>query len=665
MHVQSPLHVLPKFGEQNTDGSSPIMDPKSSYNPDPLTKKRIKEVQEDFAVADMVRRRSYSEFNWSGVDETLIDYMREMQMRFNSTPPARTDDPDDNWKSNHVNPDTRNKVISVVASITSTIMRPKAVAQNSDSEEDPSSARVMEDLLSYVHYQTDYDDKFVTAVQEMCVSPGIVLHQDHSVVTRTMKDYNPHTKTFTEKEEIDPVLSGFQMDIVPLDELYISNAFEPNIQKQDFIVWRKAMTWNQAYMEARDKPGFSEFVHQGNRLYFNYENDTFFEQFDEFLDGRLVFRDIYYHRRKNLQLTFYNGWLDGDLEANYPRQDSPILRLDSKYPFAMTRYERFNSRFFYGMPLVAKLAMIQDEIDVLHRAITDGTLLAIFPPTNAIGAEMEEVVSIRPGAMNAFSRPDTRIEPMNLNSNLTAGWNLLSDQKKSMDMSSQSPRAAGMRETGEQTLGEVQMLQQNTEKQMSLISRMVAKLVKDFGLLEVTSILQHMTVGTVFEVSGLPKMKYNTFLIPDVERNGDRKTVVVDFTDEAPDSEQSEREQSLEILRLEKKRNQTIYRVNPRGYRKLLFSIFVEPTLDDKQSSFTKRVFAFDRMKMSELVDQRANLKYNLIEPLYPGESSRFIKDPAKIQQEQQLALEGQKRPVGRPPNPQQEPASVAQLYGQ
>lgn len=661
--AQSPLRVLPTF--EDGDETNPIMDPKSSYNPDEKTRKRIKEVQEDFAVADLVRRRTYSEFNWAGNDESLIDYTREMQVRFNSTPPSRTNDPDNDWKSNHVNPDTRNKVISIVAAVTSSIMRPKVVAQNSDSEEDAASARVMEDLRKYVDYQTDYDDKFLSIVQEMCVSPGVIVHQGYSKVKRMIKDYDPSTESFTEKEEIDPILSGFQMDIVPIDELYISNAFEPDIQKQDFFVWRKAMTWNQAYMEAQDKEGFNEYVHQGNRLYFNYENDTFFEQFDDFLDGRLVFRDIYYNRRKDLQLTFYNGWLDGNPEAKYHRADTPILRLDKKYPFAMTGYERYNSRFFYRMPLVAKMALIQDEIDILHRAITDGTLLSIFPPLNMIGAEAEEVASIKPSAMNAFSRPDTKVEPMNLGQNLSSGYALLADQKRSMDMSSQSPRAAGFSEKGEQTLGEVQMLQQNTDTQMTLIMKMVAKIVRDYGNLTISSIVQHMTVGEVLDLtSDLPTLKYNTILIPDVERFGDKKTTVVEFTTEMPKNQLEEEEMSLKIMMLNRKRKQTIYKVNPNTFRKLSFSQIVEPTLEDKQASFTKRIFAFDRMKDSELIDQDANYKYNLIEPLYPGESSRFLKDKDKVQMDKQMAA-AQGKPVGRPANPPQAPMSVPQMYNQ
>lgn len=666
--AQSPLRITPTY--EDNDPANPIMDPKSSYNPDPLTRKRIKEVQEDFAVADIVRRRPYTQFNWAGTDETLIDYTREMQVRFNNTPPPKTDDPDQDWKSNHVNPDTRNKVISIVAAVTSSIMRPKVVAQNSDSEEDTKSARVMEDLLKYVNHQTDYDDKFLSVVQEMCVSPGVILHQGYSKVKRTIKDYDPVAESFTESEEIDPILSGFQMDIVPIDELYIANAYEPEIQKQDFIIWRKAMTWDQAYMEAQDKEGFGMYVHQGNRLYFNYENDTFFEQYDDFLDGRLVFRDIYYNRRRNLQLTFYNGWLDGIPSAKFHRADTPILRKDLKYPFAITGYERYDSRFFYRMPLVAKMALIQDEIDILHRAITDGTLLSIFPPLNMIGAEAEEVASIKPSAMNAFQRPDTRVEPLTLGQNLSAGYSLLADQKRSMDLSSQSPRAAGFTERGEQTLGEVQLLQQNTNTQLSLVAKMVAKIVRDYGSLVVSSILQHMTVGDVIDTTGdLPVLKYKTFLIPDVERFGDKKTSVVEFTNEMPQSTEEEIKMSMEILKLNKKRNQTIYKVNPNVFRQLNFSLLVEATLEDKQASFTKRIFAFDRMKQSELIDQDANYKYNLIEPLYPGESSRFLKSKEKIRMEQQMAAAAQEigtaptRPPGRPANPPDEPMSVPQLY--
>ena len=45
--------------------------------------------------------------------------------------------------------------------------------------------------------------------------------------------------------------------------------------------------------------------------------------------------------------------------------ERPIQRKDKKYPFAKSYYEMFNSRFFYGMPLVAKIKPDQDVIDRL------------------------------------------------------------------------------------------------------------------------------------------------------------------------------------------------------------------------------------------------------------------------------------------------------------
>jgi len=70
-------------------------------------------------------------------------------------------------------------------------------------------------------------------------------------------------------------------------------------------------------------------------------------------------------------------------------------------------------------------------------------------------------------------------------------------------------------------------------------------------------------------------------------------------------------------------------------------------------------------MKSSSQIDQEANLKYNLIEPLYPGESSRFIKDKETMQMEQQLAAQGAQptgNPVGRPPNPPMDPTQSPEM---
>jgi hypothetical protein len=665
------LQVTPTY--ENTtrpDGTPIIKDPTSNYAPDKETQDVITMVQNDCAIADLVRKHTYPEFNWNGFNEDLISYMNEMQKRFNSTPPAPSDDPDDEWKSNHVQPMTRNKVIAIVASITNAIMKPKASAINDKNEEDTQAALVMEDLITSTFPSTNYDDLFPLAVQEMCVNPGVIIQQDYTHIKRKVKVLTPSTSpdeapAYTEKEVTDHTLSGFKMELVPLDEFYISNFYEPDIQKQDFIIRRKILTYDQAYLNAKDRDGFIKYVQMGMRIYFDNNTNLFFHQQDDFLDGRLVYMDTYYNRQKDLQLTFFNGWLDGQPDAPYHRSKTPLNRVDKNYPFASSGYERYNSRSFYYMPLTAKLALVQDEMDILHRALTDGTILSIFPPLNVIGAEMEETASIKPGALNSFSRPDSQVQPMNLGGNLQSGYQLLQDQKRVSDESSQSPQAAGLAQGGRQTLGEVQLLQQNTQIQLGLIGKMIAKLVKGYGDLLVPSILQHMTVGTVLDsVGSLPKYQYNTFIIPEVERMGDKRTSIVDFNAPQPTSKDTEMEQSYKLLKLEKKKTQTIYQVNPDSFRNTKFTLFVEPALEDRTASFSKRIFAFDRMKNSPQIDQEANLKYNLIEPLYPGESSRFIKDKETMQMEQQLAQGSQPtgNPVGRPPNPPMDPTQSPEM---
>lgn len=659
MYKSPKIDIIP-----NINGDGENCDPQVNFVEDKKTRERREQIQRDFATADRIRRNTYEEFNWAGNEESLINYSREMFLRFNLTPPPPSGDPDDDWKSNHVQPMTRNKVMAVIAAVTSALMRPAIIAQNTDGEQDRKAARIMSECVTYANYHSGYDDTMLAAVQTMCTTPAILLHQGYAQVKRKVKEMQA-SGDYTVKEVLDEHLSGFQANIIPVDELYISNFYEEDIQKQDFLIWRKAISWDQAYTQSKDKKGFEKYVQSGNVMYADPITSNYHRQTDKFLEGNLVYKDIYYHRTRDLQLTYFNGWLDGNPDAPYHRADGPLMQKSKKYPIAKSGHERFHNNCFYYMPLSAKLAGVQDEFDVLSRAIVDGTLLSTLPPVNIIGAEEHERAEIKPASMNTFSRPDTRLEPMVLGQNLIAGLNLLQNQKRTADETSISPRGAGLSEKGEETLGEVQLLHQNTLTQLGLVGRMVAKLVREYGKLLVDSIGEHLTIGEIADIAGpkeLPKLRYNKLIIPNIDKSNGNKTTIIDFNFTAPKNSEEEKEMSFKLLEDGLKKNQTIFSVNPETFRKLKYSVYVEPTLEDKTNSFSKRIFAYDRLKQSELIDQRSNLQHNLIEPLYPGESERFLKKAEQLQNERDMAENAAKRPVGRPPNPEMQPQSFPNL---
>jgi hypothetical protein len=61
------------------------------------------------------------------------------------------------------------------------------------------------------------------------VNPAVIIHTEYAEVYRKIKEITSKDK-WTEKEVLDELLSGFQDSIVPIDELFIGDIYEHDIQ---------------------------------------------------------------------------------------------------------------------------------------------------------------------------------------------------------------------------------------------------------------------------------------------------------------------------------------------------------------------------------------------------------------------------------------------------
>ncbi len=609
---------------------------KADYQPSGAERDRMKQIMNDFQTTEQNMNKGYEEFGISPAGKvdsakflSLIQFQNQMQLRFNNNIPAVTEDPNQtSWRANTIRPMTRNKVISIVAHITASIIYPTIVAQNDKSEEDKGMSLVMADIVEWVGEQMNYNDMFLKAVIDMCVNPAIVLHQDYAKITRMVKEVKGDGK-WEWKEIIDEVFSGFMGSVVPNDELYISNVYEPNIQKQDFLVKVKNITFRTA--EAKYK-GFDnwKYIKPGLRTFFDNENEVFYEQDDDLLEQRLVQEAIYYNRSLDLEIPVINGvMMSTDTER-------PLQRQDKKYPFAKAYYEMFNTRFYYGMPLVGKLKPDQDVIDTLYNMIIDGTFLELFPPVAVYGAEDVDSSVFVPGTTTSFkSNPDQiKMEALGVGRNLQAGQSVLGMVETSASESSQDPRGAGQGEPGNKTKYEVVRLEQNAKTVLGLTGKMVAGLVKDFGDLTVGSVVQYLPIAEIGEITGDDvKLRFPSLLIPNREIDGKIKNRHVEFLQEMPENEEDQKTLEYEMLKEEdydvlngSDNGKSIAKINPKLFRRMKFLVKVEPDFMDKATKFFKKLQIYDRAILNPMANQEAVYRDFLLNAYVPGEEDKYIK---------------------------------------
>lgn len=625
------LTVQPKI---NARGQ--ITDKASEYIPNDREKVRLTQLNSEFTLASTIRNSDYEEFGGGSSNNALSLelYLDKMQKRYNNNIPLATTDPKQQWRANTIRPMTRNKVISIVAHITSSILYPTVVAQNEESEEDKAMSVVMRDCVEWACEQSKYEDVFLSAIIDMCVNPAIILYQDYAKVMRKVKEIQKDG-SWTMQEIVDEIYSGFVNEIVPCDELYISNIYEPNIQKQPFLIRRQVIGFEEAKSKYGENENFEKYVRAGLRIFFSEDDQLFYEQYDDQLQERLVEEITYYNRGADLELRVINGVLLDD-------PDRPLQRKDKKYPFAKSFYEQFNSRFFYGMPLVAKMMPDQDVVDTLYNMAIDGTFLQIMPPTAIFGSEEIDSSVFIPGSTTQFRDPKSRVEPIANGGNLNAGLNMLQKVENSAGESSQDPLQSGQQQNGDRTKYEVTRLEQNARTVLGLTGKMVAHLVRDFGELLVGSIVQFVPVAEVSEIIGDDiKLRFPTIILP--KTGGREKSKQIDFTKDMPKSEEEQKAMEFEMLKKEgfnpsmgKDSEKVLTKVNPTIFRRMKYLVKVEPDFVDRTTKFFKKIQLYDRAIGNPLANQEAIYRDFLLGAYVPGEEDKYVMKKEDMQGDQQ-----------------------------
>lgn len=595
----------------------------SNFEPDEKTKEVTSLVLRDYQNALQNQKRARREFN----NRSLLQEIDMMQKAFNSYIPPKSIDPDEEWRAQTVRPLTRNKLISIAAHVTTSILYPNVFAQNANDEEDKDAALVMRDLIEYNINNSNYSKSFLQAVITMLVDPCCILESQFSEVKRKVKKMK-EDGTWSEQEIVDEVLSGFAANVIPAKDLLIANFNEPDIQKQRFIIKNRYIDYSESKQIYGDHPNF-KFVKPGVISVFDNLGRSFYDvQVDEMKDY-LVNEVVYENRFMDVRLVFLNGILVTD-----PEQPNP--RGDKLYGMAKSGYEPLNNgQFFYYKSAANKLGSDQEIVDTLYNMILDGTYMQLMPPLAIYGSEDVNSSVMIPGMATSFKDPNTKVENIGPRSDVRAGMEAISMVERSMSESSQDALQAGVAQGGERTAREAILLQQNAKTALGLFGKMIAFLVEDFGKLMIGDILQHMTVPQVSMLTN--EIKYRSFLLPDKMENGRKVTKKLEFTSDMLGSESlSDAErmvQSYKILEKEGglKSDIKIYRINPEIFRNLQYKCVVQADeLAPKSKMIEKAMLleGYDRLIQNPNVDQEAITKDFLLDALKPGESDKYMRKP-------------------------------------
>lgn len=586
----------------NVDKQGKISDEMSPYKEDEATKAVSDMILKHFVLGTTNAYTPRVEFN----DLSLVGRDQYDQMSFNTYQPNNGQgwegSPQSLWRSRAIRPVVRNKCMSIAAHATARLIFPKVFAYNDDSDEQRDAGLVMEDLMEWSGDVSNYSFVALMRVITALSSPVSIGYTEYGEVERTVKTEKDEQGNWIEKTIRDESYPCFMDEVVPCNQFYIQNFFEPDVQRQGWVIWRKVYSYSEAQIKYNTTYDNFKYVKPGVQTVYDDANRTFYYVYDPNMRQEDVEEIIYWNKNLDLKIIMVNRVMLTDC-------DNPNPRNDKLYPFDKFGYEPINNRFFYYKSLAFKLQHDAEIVNTLYQMVIDGTYLSIFKPMVNVGGEIIASDVIVPGAVTTLSDPNADLRAINVGSDLKAGLETLSVVEKSINESSQEPLQQGEDKSASGTTAyEISRLEANANTVLGLFLQMIAKHVKDYGKLRMGDILQYLTVPEVVAIEGSEDadLVYKTFFLKGGEKgNGKNKKII--FDNELPDemSEDDHLDMSYDLLEEEKEKEMSIYRVNPGLYRELEYMVVVSPDVISPRSTDLERAYAledFDRMIMQPTV---------------------------------------------------------------
>ena len=604
----------------------------SPYQPEDDEKLALAQIRRHFTDGHVTMWRPRREFNdLSVIGRGMVD-----QMSFNTYQPNNGEpypgDEVNSWRSNAMRPVVRNKIISVAAHALSLLVFPKIFAYNDESEDQHDAATVMKNLIEWAGDKIDYPFLSLRAVVTAMWSPACFVFEGYNEVSRPVKKMNPETGTWDVEWVEDEILSGFQGDVIPVDEMYIENIYENDIQKQGWLIWRQVKSYDAVKLQWGKHRNF-EHVHAGVQTIFSDANETFYEVYDSTMRQNLCEVVQYWNRSQDLYLVAINGVLITD-------PNNPNPRNDKRYPFAKFGFELMDEgRFFYYKSLAFKDMQDANIINTLYPMVIDGTYLALFPPMYGTGADTLPSDVVVPGSMTTMTDPNFKLAPIFQQQNIGAGLQMLKTVEDSISENTPDRVFSEMRGAGGRGMTGYQMsvVQQEIRIILGLFTEMIGSYVRQIGTLMVGDIVQYLTIADANKISGDSGLIFKTFILHNRKQGGKNHVNKIRFDGDLPTEQITEAEafkQSLDTFAAQgglKSDSTVLYRVQPTLFRNLKFMCHVSGDVMNPMTEEMKRTLGleiYDRAIMNQFADQEQVTRDFLFgdNPLSSNDPDKYMK---------------------------------------
>ena len=584
--------------------ANPKKDEQSAYNPTDEEKECRTNFLKDFRMAWQVMHLTRPEFNdLSLYQRYIVDMLAFNTYQQNDGNPMM-EDRLGGWQSQAMRPIIRNAAVSIAAHQTARQLVPKIFAYNESDEEQEDSAKVMSYLVDWAREQARYPHMALFRNISALYSPISWGFTEYAEVYKRIKDGKNSDGTWKYKEVIDEKESGFKHIPLACDQVYFPNFYERDVQKQDYVIIRRILSYDAAAAKYGHLKNF-QYVRPGIIVTIDDANRGFYHVYDPHMRVEEVEEIIRWRKSTDSKDVMINGILISEAYA-------PNTRDDHQYPLDCFYYLPINERCIAGKSLVFSLQSDAKLANEFYQMISDGTKLNLFPPTITSGSDKVGMDVIVPGLNLAFSDKDVQINALRTadSQSLETARNTLEKIESSLHESSQGPIQQGQIQGNTSTAYEISRIEQNSATVLGLsIKFFTYSHVIPYGELLLNDVLQYMTMPDAEKITGDGGLLYKTFYAKEPGKSGSKNKVQFDanMPDEMSEDEKMDMSWKLLLAQGGIKSNTTLWKVNPSLFRTYKFKFAVDADVLNPRSAELERAFdleTYDRAVTSPVANQ-------------------------------------------------------------
>lgn len=578
----------------------------SNYMPSKDIQTLFARVQTDYQQAWRLQHRPFNEFD----GYSLLDRARMDQETFGAFVGAIQETGTKQWRWKGRKNTSRNKIIGILAHVISGMLFPYCYAYNDEDEEDEMTARVMRILIEDHLKKADYEMKFLFMMTSALVNPAVFVEVDYIEALQKIKVRNPDG-TYRIEHAVDELLSGINLNLIPIDQILLADFYTFNLQQQPNIIRVKRIPWDEAreiYAGKYVIDGMDQFDYvvagQTRVILAGQENQTLYDIEWTEADENYVQVITAQYRPEDLEVTFVGGVFMGDDKDVYnsnPFSHRRMSMIGDKwlsipvYPYAKSGFEPLDpaGRFAYYKSAAFKEYWDDAALNRMHQLAYDGTYLDVIKPIFLSGVAKLDGSVMVPG--NTIAMPQgASATPYQLGPNLAAAMNMLSKEAEDLSESTQDQSQSGITQPGV-TATAVARAQQNAQVILGVFSITIADLVRQIGELVMDDIIAHTTVGEIdASIPGDLNMKYKMLMMQgkdggkDVTNKIEFSTNMMGQNVDKGQLDKMEWDMFDKAGKMDSKLR--VFKVNPYKFARTNFSLYIDPSVITSKSMGTDQL---------------------------------------------------------------------------